>query len=161
MIDENLSFRSAVRADLEGIVGMLADDKLGRTRENPDLPLEASYVEAFLAIEEDPNNELIVAEADGKLAGVLQLTFLPSITYRGSWRAMIEGVRTASSMRGRGIGRELIRHAIGLAEEKGCRLVQLTTDKSRPDAIRFYENLGFSPTHEGMKLRLDKGDGKE
>ena len=161
MKDENLIFRPAVRTDLEGIVGMLADDNLGRTRENPDLPLERSYEEAFRAIDEDPNNELIVAEADGKLAGVLQLTFLPSITYRGSWRAMIEGVRTSSAMRGRGIGREMIRHAIGLAEEKGCRLVQLTTDKSRPDAIRFYESLGFRPTHEGMKLRLDKGDGKE
>ncbi|WP_213423093.1 GNAT family N-acetyltransferase [Bhargavaea massiliensis] len=161
MKNENVLFRPAVRADLEGIVGMLADDKLGRTRENPKLPLERSYGDAFRAIDEDPNNELIVAELNGKLAGVLQLTFLPSITYRGSWRAMIEGVRTASSMRGRGIGRELIRHAIGLAEEKGCRLVQLTTDKSRPDAIRFYESLGFSPTHEGMKMRLDKGDGKE
>ncbi|KZE40248.1 GNAT family acetyltransferase [Bhargavaea cecembensis] len=161
MKDENLIFRPAVRSDLEGIVGMLADDNLGRTRENPELPLERSYEEAFRAIHEDPNNELIVAEADGKLAGVLQLTFLPSITYRGSWRAMIEGVRTASTMRGRGIGRELILHSIRLAEEKGCRLIQLTTDKSRPDAIRFYESLGFSPTHEGMKLRLDKGDGKE
>ncbi|MCM3088958.1 Ribosomal protein S18 acetylase RimI [Bhargavaea ginsengi] len=161
MKDENLKFRPAVRADLEGIVSMLADDSLGRNRENPALPLERSYEEAFLAISEDPNDELIVAEADGQLAGVLQLTLLPSITHRGSWRAMIEGVRTASTLRGRGIGRELIRHAIGLAEERGCRLVQLTTDKSRPDAIRFYEGLGFRPTHEGMKLRLDKEVVKE
>lgn len=161
MKDQNLLFRPAVRADLEGIVGMLADDKLGRSRENPDLPLEASYVEAFLAISLDPYNDLIVAERNGKLAGVLQLTFVPSITYRGSWRAMIEGVRVAASMRGSGVGKELIRHAIGLAEEKGCRIVQLTTDKSRPDALRFYENLGFSPTHEGMKLRLENGGGKE
>ncbi|MCW1929369.1 GNAT family N-acetyltransferase [Bhargavaea beijingensis] len=161
MTEGNQIFRSAVRADLEGIVGMLADDHLGRTRENPDLPLERSYEEAFLAISQDPNNELIVAERNGNLAGVLQLTFLPSLTYRGSWRAMIEGVRVAASMRGSGVGGGLIRHAIGLAEEKGCRLVQLTTDKGRPDAVRFYESLGFCTTHEGMKLRLDKGDGIE
>lgn len=158
MFEGSLLFRAADRSDLEEIVAMLADDSLGKQRENPSLPLEQSYVDAFLAITEDPNNELIIAELDGRVAGVLQLTYLPSITYRGSWRALIEGVRTASDVRGSGIGRELILYAVSLAKEKGCRLVQLTTDKSRPSAIRFYENLGFRATHEGLKLHLN-GEG--
>lgn len=148
----DVTFRPAIRADLEEIVRLLADDPLGATRENASVPLDAGYETAFAAIDGDPNNELILAEMDGRIAGVLQVTFIPYLTYKGSWRALIEGVRVAADRRSGGIGRRMIEHAIGRARERGCHLVQLTTDKRRPDALRFYESLGFIASHEGMKL---------
>ena len=148
------AFRLATRADLPGIVRLLAADPLGAGRESAGEPLAASYAEAFEAIERDGNNELLVAEVDGELAGVLQLTYLPSLTYRGSWRAQLEGVRVDEALRGRGIGRALVLEACERARLRGCRLVQLTTDQRRPDAIRFYEELGFRSSHVGMKRTL-------
>jgi GNAT superfamily N-acetyltransferase len=117
-------------------------------------PLPESYYEAFEAIGRDPNNELVVAELAGRVIGVLQLTFIPNITYRGGWRAQIEGVRVAAEFRSSGIGRKLFEWAIDRARRRDCRLVQLATDKARPDAMRFYESLGFVASHEGMKLQL-------
>lgn len=107
-----------------------------------------------LAISKDKHNELIVAEWDEKVVGVCQLTYIPYLTYRGSWRAIIEGVRIASECRGKGFGEALIKEAIVRAKEKGARLVQLTTDKQRSQAKHFYEKIGFKATHEGMKLKL-------
>ena len=150
----SLAFRKATRADVPGIVRLLADDEIGAQREAVTDPLPESYLTAFDAIDRDPNNELIVAERDGVLVGVLQLTFIPYLTYRGSWRALIEGVRVASSARSGGIGRQLIEYAIARARARGCFIVQLTSDKRRADAIRFYEKLGFVASHEGFKLRL-------
>jgi GNAT superfamily N-acetyltransferase len=146
--------RAAARADLPDIVRLLADDVLGAGREEYVLPLPGSYYSAFEAIERDANNELVVAELDGKVVGVLQLTYIPYITHRGSWRALIEGVRVDATLRSSGIGRRLFDWAIDRARRKGCRLVQLTSDKARPDAIRFYESMGFVATHEGLKLQL-------
>jgi GNAT superfamily N-acetyltransferase len=147
----DLRFRQATRADLHVIVRMLADDALGARRETFATPLPGSY---HAAIERDPNNELVVAESAGTVVGVLQLTYIPYLTYRGSWRALIEGVRVDSSQRAAGVGRRLLAWAIERAREKGCHMVQLTSDKTRPDAIRFYESLGFVASHEGLKLRL-------
>ena len=147
-------FRRAVRSDLPDIVRMLADDALGSQREDYVLPLGGSYYTAFEAIDRDPNNELVVAESNGKVVAVLQLTYIPYLTYRGSWRALIEGVRVDSSLRSSGIGRKLFTWAIERARNKGCHLVQLTSDKARPGAIRFYEALGFVASHEGLKLQL-------
>jgi ribosomal protein S18 acetylase RimI-like enzyme len=155
----SLSFRAATRDDLPAIVRLLADDDLGRQRERFELPLPAGYLEAFAAIDADPNNELIVACLDDDVVGVLQITFTPYLTYQGSWRATVEGVRTAASTRGQGIGTALLQHAIGRAAARGCHLVQLTTDKRRAPARRFYERLGFEATHEGMKLHLRRIDG--
>ncbi len=148
-------FRTAMRDDLPAIVAMLADDALGAAREKLASPLPAEYHDAFDAIERDPNNELIVADANGKAVGVLQLTYLPGLSRLGSWRAQIEGVRVDASMRSAGLGHKLIAFAVERARARGCRLVQLTSDKSRPDAIRFYESLGFVASHEGLKLSLD------
>ena len=149
-----IHFRIATVDDLYKIVEMLADDELGRMRERFETPLPDSYVRAFEAIDSDPNNELIVSCLDGEIVGVLQLTFTPYLTHQGSWRATIEGVRTASSVRGEGMGSQLIRWAIERAKERGCHMVQLTTDKKRDDALRFYERLGFTATHEGLKMKL-------
>lgn len=145
-------FRPATIADVEPIVEMLADDPLGEKRENAVKPLPKSYYNAFQHIVEDPNNELVVAECDNKVVGVLQLTYIPYLTYQGSWRALIEGVRVHKDYRSKGIGKELFTWAIERAKMKPCKIVQLTSDKSRPDAIRFYEGLGFKASHEGLKL---------
>lgn len=150
-----LNFRQARSGDLLALVKMLADDDLGRTRESPGTPLDKGYASAFEAIENDSNNELIVCESEGELLGMLQITFIPYLTYIGSWRALIEGVRVSSSQRGAGIGGKLFEWAIERAREKECVIVQLTSDKKRPDAIRFYEKLGFKASHEGMKLWLN------
>ncbi|QDY45746.1 GNAT family N-acetyltransferase [Planococcus glaciei] len=150
-----VEFRNAVREDLDRIVEMLADDMLGKERERFEQPLPNFYIQAFEAIEADPNNELIVACLDGEIVGVQQITFTPYIARQGSWRATIEGVRTAASVRGKGIGRQMISWAIERAKERGCRMVQLTSDKQREDALRFYGQLGFEATHEGLKLQLE------
>ena len=150
-----VSFRRAVREDLPAIVRLLADDPLGAKRESNATPLPDGYYSAFDAIDRDPNNELVVVESDAHaVVGVLQLTFIPSITYLGGWRALIEGVRIAAELRSGGVGKRLFEWAIGRARERGCHVVQLTSDKSRADAIRFYERLGFVASHEGLKLHL-------
>ncbi|WP_252504477.1 GNAT family N-acetyltransferase [Sporosarcina sp. Marseille-Q4943] len=147
-------FRLATEHDLESIVEMLADDELGTTREQFVLPLPETYLKAFRAIDADPNNELVVACLGNEVVGVQQITFTPYLTHQGGWRATIEGVRTSSSVRGKGIGTELIRWAIRRAKERDCHLVQLTTDKKRGDALRFYERLGFTVSHEGLKMKF-------
>ena len=149
-----LSFRAAARGDLENIVRLLADDPLGAKRETYSSPLPETYRRAFETIDKDPNNELVVATLAGRVVGVLQVTFIPYLTYRGGWRALIEGVRVDSSVRSGGIGRKMFEWAIERAKQRGCHMVQLTSDKSRPDAIRFYEGLGFVASHEGLKLHL-------
>jgi GNAT superfamily N-acetyltransferase len=133
---------------------MLADDQLGAKREAFTSPLPKSFYRAFEAIDCDPNIELVVVEADGKVIGVLQMTFIQYITYRGGWRAQIEGVRVSAEVRSSGIGRKLFIWAIDRARQRGCHLIQLTSDKGRLDAIHFNESLGFVASHEGMKLHL-------
>lgn len=159
MTSTDITFRHATADDLSAIVALLADDPLGAKREAFATPLPQSYGDAFAAIDRDPNNELVVADsADHRVIGVLQLTFIPGITYRGGWRALIEGVRIAAEFRSAGVGRQMFQWAIQRARDRGCQLVQLTSDKARPDAIRFYESLGFAASHEGMKLQLRAPD---
>jgi len=148
------AFRRARREDVASIVRLLVDDPLGARREKNADPLPPAYYDAYAAIDADPNNELVVVDLEGEIVGVLQLTFIPYLTYQGGWRALIEGVRIDSRFRSSGLGRRLFEWAIGRAVERGCHLVQLTSDKARPDAIRFYESLGFVASHEGMKLPL-------
>jgi GNAT superfamily N-acetyltransferase len=150
----DLVFRTATRGDVETIVRMLADDVIGGQREQAGAQIPPAYFAAFAAIDADPNNELLVAERSGRVVGVLQLTYIPNLTYQGGWRALVEGVRVAGDRRGRGLGAALLREAIARAERRGCVLVQLTSDKQRKDAIRFYESVGFRASHEGMKLFL-------
>lgn len=134
---------------------MLADDALGAKREDFRDPLPSAYAEAFDAIDRDPNNELIVVtDVSDRVVGAMQLTFIPNISYRGGWRLLVEGVRVHAELRSSGIGRRMFEWCIARARERGCVMVQLTTDKTRPDAKRFYETLGFVATHEGMKLHL-------
>ena len=150
----NLRFRQATREDLPEIVRMLADDFLGATRERYENPLPENYVKAFEEIEADVNNELVVAEKNGEIVGILQITFTPSISFQGGKRATLESVRVAGKCRGQGVGQELMLWAINRAREENCVAIQLTTNAERRDAHRFYENLGFKGSHLGMKLYL-------
>ncbi|MBO2449080.1 GNAT family N-acetyltransferase [Actinomadura barringtoniae] len=151
---QDVTFRPATRNDLPEIVRMLADDPLGVTRETPGEVIPDAYWRAFEAIENDPNNAVIVAVIDGKIAGTLQLTYIPGLTYTGGERAQIEGVRVTSDRRGHGIGQAMINWAVEQAQSRGCRVVQLTTDRQRPESIRFYQKIGFRPSHMGMKYHL-------
>ena len=150
-----LTFRRATATDLPVIISLLADDELGRQREDATIPLNARYVDAFAAIDRDPNQLLAVVEREGAVIGCLQLTFIPGLSRLGMWRGQIESVRISSAERGGGIGRTMFEWAIEECRGRGCELVQLTTDKRRPDAARFYEALGFVASHEGMKLSLE------
>ncbi|PWB63231.1 MAG: GNAT family N-acetyltransferase [Bradyrhizobiaceae bacterium] len=147
-----LVLRDARRDEVTAIVRMLADDALGAARERLDDP--QPYLAAFDRIAQDANNRLLVAEQDGELVGTLQLTVLHGLSRRGATRALIEAVRVAAPWRGKGVGRRMIEGAIEIARAEGCAMVQLTSDKSRSDAHRFYESLGFVASHEGMKLAL-------
>ena len=151
----DITLRDARREDVPAIVAMLADDALGAAREVMTEPLPASYYAAFDALARDPNNRLLIAEINGEIVGTLQITFIHGLSRQGAKRALIEAVRVASLHRGKGFGEQIIREAVEMARREGCAMVQLTTDKSRKDAHRFYERLGFVASHEGMKLTLD------
>jgi GNAT superfamily N-acetyltransferase len=151
-----MDFRDAAAGDLPAIVKLLADDELGATRERDEDPLPQDYRDAFVAMERQQGNAILLAIDEGKVIGCLQLTLIPGLARLGMTRAQIEGVRVDRRYRSRGVGEALFQHAIERAREKGCGLVQLTTDRTRPDAHRFYERLGFETSHLGMKLDLKK-----
>lgn len=145
-------FREATRADLPAIVALLADDVLGRGREHT--AVDDAYEQAFATIDADPRNVLVVGDDAGEVVACLQLTFIPGLGRHGAERCLVEAVRVRSDRRGGGVGAALMAWVIELARERGCALVQLTTDKARVDAHRFYRRLGFVASHEGMKLAL-------
>ena len=150
-------FRSATRADVPAILELLGDDDIARSRQSgaptPE-SVDAACWAAFEEIDADPRNELIVADEAGTVVGTCQLTFTPSLSRHGAERMTIEAVRVRGDLRGRGIGQDMMRWSLARARERGCGLAQLTTDKRRTDAHRFYAALGFEATHEGFKISL-------
>ncbi|MEU1680344.1 GNAT family N-acetyltransferase [Micromonospora zamorensis] len=148
----DVTYREAVRGDLPAVIALLADDVLGKARDFTEV--DEAYERAFADISADPRNQLIVAEQDTELVGCLQITYIPGLGRHGAERSLIESVRVRSDRRGQGLGRELMTWAVDQARQRGCALVQLTTDKTREDAHRFYLSLGFVASHEGMKLAL-------
>ncbi|MGW1592493.1 N-acetyltransferase family protein [Streptomyces sp. NPDC002343] len=148
----DLEIRAATADDLPAIVAMLADDPLGAQRESPDDL--TPYRTALERLAADPNQHLVVAVREGRVIGTLQLTIIPGLSHRGATRALIEAVRIHADERGSGLGSRLIEWAIGTSRRLDCRMVQLTSDKTRTDAHRFYERLGFTASHEGFKLPL-------
>jgi GNAT superfamily N-acetyltransferase len=148
----DLEIRAAVADDVPAIVAMLADDPLGAQRETPDDL--APYLAALQRLADDPNQHLVVAVREGRVVGTLQLTIIPGLSRRGATRSIIEAVRIHADERGSGLGTQLIEWAIDASRREGCHLVQLTSDKSRVDAHRFYERLGFEASHLGFKLQL-------
>lgn len=148
----DLDIRPATPDDIPAIVAMLADDPLGAQRESPDDL--TPYRAAFERLDTDPNQHLVVAVRDGRVIGTLQLTIIPGLSRKGATRSLIEAVRIHEDERGGGLGSELIQWAVDTSRRLGCHLVQLTSDKTRTDAHRFYERLGFTASHEGFKLSL-------
>jgi len=149
-------FRKATKKDVQAIAAMIADDELGKQRENFQIPLPDEYYSAFENIDRDENQELMVIENSAfEIIGTFQLTFIQYLTYQGGVRAQIEAVRIRKDQRGMGLGNIMFEWIIRRVKEKKAHVLQLTTDKKRPDAIRFYENLGFKPTHEGMKIHFN------
>ncbi|MFE2460003.1 GNAT family N-acetyltransferase [Streptomyces sp. NPDC059402] len=148
----DLEIRRTTARDIPAVVAMLADDPLGAQRESPDDL--SPYMAAFERLRTDPNQHLVVAVREDRVVGTLQLTIVPGLSRRGATRSIIEGVRIHGDERGSGLGTQLIEWAIDESRRQGCHLVQLTSDKSRTDAHRFYERLGFSASHTGFKLQL-------
>ena len=149
-----LIFREAKESDLPTLIKLLADDQLGSERESASLPLDQAYIDAFQSISTDQNNELIIVENNNEIIGMLQITYIPYLSHMGAWRCLIEAVRVHKNYRGQGIGTSVFKWAIQQAREKGCFMVQLTSNKQRDSAIRFYKDLGFIASHEGFKLQL-------
>ncbi|VEA61226.1 aminoalkylphosphonic acid N-acetyltransferase [Salmonella enterica subsp. salamae] len=156
--ETSISYRCADENDLKVLIELLFDDELGSTREMNDSASYDAYARAFTKIQACPDNDILLAEIESEIVGMLQLTLLPSLTHRGSLRAQIEGVRVKKAFRGKGIGRELFNYAIESARRSGCHIVQLMTDRKRADAIAFYQSLGFSDSHFGMKLMLEPSE---
>ena len=149
-----ITIRRAGRDDVGAIVGMLADDALGASRERLEAPLPPCYFQAFERVVRDPNLKLVVAEEGGAVVGCLQLCILPGISSQGASRGLIEDVRVASDRRSRGIGEQLVGWAVAQSRAKGCKLVELLTHHTRVDAQRFYERFGFQRSHVGMTIRF-------
>jgi GNAT superfamily N-acetyltransferase len=151
----SITLRRATREDLHAIVGLLVDDPLGRTREATSGGDDfGPYETAFAAIDTTPSQLLVVATDGTEVVATMQLSFIPGLARRGGLRAQAEGVRVAASHRSRGLGAAMFQWSIDEAHRRGCAVVQLTTDKTRADAHRFYERLGFTASHEGDKLQL-------
>ena len=152
-----MRFRKATKRDIVQIVQLIANDRLGQMRERFEDPLPDKYYEAFDRISSDANQELIVVETNNEeIIGTMQLSFIQYLTYQGGIRAQIEAVRIREDLRGKGIGQRMFEWAIQRSKERNAHLLQLTTDKQRPQAIRFYEKLGFKASHEGMKIHFEK-----
>lgn len=151
LIDDTYRIRRARGDDLASIVALLLDDELGKVRETLDL---IKYQQAFSRIICDPQNIIMVVEGDGVIAGTLQFTIIDNLTFSGSRRALLEGVRISSKLRGRGIGSKFIRKVIEIAKEANCKMIQLTTNNQRGKTLDFYRSLGFEDTHTGFKLYL-------
>jgi GNAT superfamily N-acetyltransferase len=145
--------RRAVRDDVPAIVALLAEDELGTGGDGPSAGL-GSYLRAFDAIDTDPAHLLVVAETEGSVTATLQLTVLPALPHRGAFRAQLEGVHVRADRRSDGLGARMVGWAVEEARRRGCAEVQLTSQKRRLAAHRFYERLGFARSHEGFKLLL-------
>jgi GNAT superfamily N-acetyltransferase len=153
-MNNELKFRLAKKDDISDIVRMLSDDNLGATREKFEPIISDNYLKAFENISKDQNQELTIVEMNGEKVATYQLTFIQYLTHQGGLRAQVEAVRTNSNYRGQGIGTKIFEYIINRAKLKGCNMIQLTSDKQRPEAIKFYETIGFIATHEGMKLKI-------
>ncbi|MFC8509313.1 GNAT family N-acetyltransferase [Streptomyces sp. NPDC057411] len=144
--------RPATRADLPAVLALLADED--GVVDPASVTVTPAYERAFAAIEADPRNEMLVLLQDGVVVGCLQATYIPGLGKGGAERALIEAVRVRADRRGGGLGRELMERAAARARARGCALVQLTSNKNRTDAHRFYASLGYARSHDGFKLSL-------
>lgn len=149
-----LTYRNATAADLPFIIALIVEDSVIQTDDDPADAGHAEYVDALAEITADPNEEMIIVDEDGVAVGCFQLSYLPGLMRRGMKRGQIEVVHVAETHRNRGIGGEMMRWAVERCRQNNCSMVQLTSNKKRTDAHRFYERLGFLKSHEGFKLYL-------
>jgi GNAT superfamily N-acetyltransferase len=149
-----VAFRIANDADLDAIAALLADDAIARTRSGHVEAATPELRAAFASIQDDPDDEIWVGERDGQVVATLQLTFLSGLSRNGMRRALVEAVRVSAGLRGQGIGEQLMQIVMDRARERGCGIIQLTSDLRRTDAHRFYARLGFEASHVGMKRML-------
>ncbi|MFE7186987.1 GNAT family N-acetyltransferase [Streptomyces erythrochromogenes] len=156
-------FRVATRRDLPAVLALLADED--QVLDPATTAVGEEHERAFAAIESDARNEMLVLTdtgtdgtdgTDGTVLGCLQLTYIPGLGQGGQERALVEAVRVRADRRGEGLGAELMRLAAERARGRGCGLIQLTSNKRRTAAHRFYERLGFARSHEGFKLPLER-----
>ncbi|MDB6179850.1 GNAT family N-acetyltransferase [Paracoccus fistulariae] len=150
-MSDSVLIRDGRRDDVAAVIALLADDMLGRNREGDDLQ---TYLHAFDQMQAEGNSHLVVAEAAGRVVGCYQITYISGLSRRAARRAQIEGVRVATDLRGQNLGAALIADAETRARDAGCSLLQFTTGKERKDAHRFYDRLGFTPSHIGYKKTL-------
>ena len=146
-----LVFRKAVAADLPFIIGLYVEDAVIKTDDDPASAMDQPYLDALAAIDADPNQMLAVAELDGERVGTIQITFIPGLNRRAMWKGLLEGVHISAAHRNKGLGAELIDWALAQCKSRGCGMAQLTSNKQRLDAHRFYERLGWKKSHEGFK----------
>jgi len=146
-----LTYRAAKPEDLPFIVGLIVEDSVVATDDNPADAMHPDYTKALAAMDADPNQEMFVVEDNGQAIGCFQLSYLPGLMRRGMWRGQIEVVHVSEALRNRGYGSQMMRWALRRCREKGCGMVQLTSNKKRLDAHRFYVRLGFQQSHEGFK----------
>ena len=151
-----LTERKACIEDLKIIISLLAEDELGQARERLDDEVNQRYRDAFHKINKDPNQYLMVLCEDEKIIGTCHSTLMPSLTFIGSTRMQIEAVRVHPDARCRNIGKQMIEFAVSWGKNHGATIFQLSTNKQRLDAIRFYEKLGFEASHEGMKYYVER-----
>lgn len=151
----SLTFRQATIEDLQAIIQLLNDDELGKTRESANTQIEDCYIQAFKKISADSNQYLMVGVNDSEIIGTCHLTIMPSLTYKGSTRMQIEAVRIVKNYRGQGFGEKMMKHALQFAQNNQVKIVQLTTNKLRDSAKKFYERHGFTASHEGMKFFIN------
>ncbi len=152
----SINFNTAKISDLADIIKLIFDDKTAKKREKLTDPILPCYIAAFNQITNDPNAHLITVKQNDNIIGIAQLNFIANLTYQGGVRAQIEGVRVHKDCRSQGIGKQLFEYLIEMAKQRDCHLVQLTTDKSRPDAYRFYEQFGFVNSHDGFRLHIQE-----
>lgn len=150
----SLTFRAATTADLPFIVGLIVEDSVVATSDDPSDANGFGYTAALSAIDADPNQEMLIAELAGEAVGCFQLTYIPGLMRRGMWRGLVEVVHVSAAHRSRGLGGEMMAWAIERCRDRGCGMIQLTSSKKRVDAHRFYRRLGFEQSHEGFKLML-------
>ena len=152
--DENYQFCTAQRQDLDEIIALLSYDPLGRLREQSMASTRSDYEAAFLDIEQSGDNAILIIKLANKVIGCAQITIIPNLTFTGAKRCQIEGVRVSKEYQGHGLGKRMIAYAIDRAKIEGCKIVQLTSNNTRSDALQFYEKLGFEASHTGFKLYL-------
>ncbi len=155
-MNQKITYRKATVHDIEAIVTLLLEDELGKTRESASAELDPRYIKAFANIDSDGNQYLMVAEIGQEIVGTCHLTIMPSMTFTGRTRMQIEAVRVSETYRGKGIGEYMMKAAFDYAKSREASIIQLTTNKKRLRAKQFYENLGFEPSHEGMKMYLEE-----